>query len=138
MRWPLNSITAAATSSETDMEGFVCQRGDNVVILSHDLTQWGYSGRLVAVNGATITLNKPVPRSGTTDYLMIQAPDGDTEVIVLDPASGDTDTLTLPSALILQDGYGLVDHKWYFSPLPTPGKRSRLRRSSPCRRRGFA
>ena len=110
---------------ETDMEGFVCQRGD-VVILSHDLTQWGYSGRLVAVEGVNITLSKPVPRSGTTDYLMIQSPDGETEMIILDPASGDTDTLTLPSPLTLQPGYGAVDHKWYFSPLPTPGKKVKI------------
>lgn len=80
----------------------------------------------MAVNGATITLNKLIARSGTTDYLMIQAPNGETEIVVLDPASGDTDTLTLPAALTLQDGYGPVDHKWYFSPLPTPGKKVKI------------
>lgn len=33
-------------SWECDFEGMVAQRGD-VAILSHDLTQWGYSGRMV-------------------------------------------------------------------------------------------
>ena len=110
---------------ETDFEGFVCQRGD-VVILSHDLTQWGYSGRLVAVAGNVVTLSKPVPRSGETDYLMIQSPDGETELIALAAGSGETDTLTLPGVLTLQSGYAAVDHKWYFSPLPTPGKKVKI------------
>ena len=110
---------------ETDFEGFVCQRGD-VVILSHDLTQWGYSGRLMAVAGNVVTLSKPVPRSGASDYLMIQSPDGDTEVFTLTAGEGESDTLTLPSPLTLQSGYAAIDHKWYFSPLPTPGKKVKI------------
>ena len=110
---------------EADFEGFVCQRGD-VVILSHDLTQWGYSGRLMAVAGNVVTLSKPVPRSGASDYLMIQSPDGDTEVFTLTAGEGESDTLTLPSPLTLQSGYAAIDHKWYFSPLPTPGKKVKI------------
>ena len=110
---------------ETDLEGFVCQRGD-VVILSHDLTQWGYSGRLMSVNGTTITLNKAVPRSGSTEYLMIQSPDGDTEIFTLPPGSGESDTLLLPTAFVLQSGYTAIDHKWCFSPQPTPGKKVKI------------
>lgn len=110
---------------ETDFEGFVCQRGD-VVILSHDLTQWGYSGRLMAVAGNVVTLSKPVPRSGASDYLMIQSPDGDTEVFTLTAGEGESDTLTLPAPFALQSGYAAIDHKWYFSPLPTPGKKVKI------------
>lgn len=110
---------------ETDFEGFVCQRGD-VVILSHDLTQWGYSGRLMAVAGDVVTLSKPVPRSGASDYLMIQSPDGDTEVFTLTAGEGESDTLTLPAPFALQSGYAAIDHKWYFSPLPTPGKKVKI------------
>ncbi len=110
---------------ETDFEGFVCQRGD-VVILSHDLTQWGYSGRLMAVAGNVVTLSKPVPRSGASDYLMIQSPDGETEVFTLTAGEGESDTLTLPAPFALQSGYAAIDHKWYFSPLPTPGKKVKI------------
>jgi hypothetical protein len=46
---------------QSDFEGFVCQRGD-VVLLSHDMTQWGYSGRFVSVNDNIVTLDRSVPR----------------------------------------------------------------------------
>jgi len=110
---------------DTDMEGFVCQRGD-VVILQHDLTQWGYSGRLVDVVGSVITLDRTVPRSGAVDYLMLVQPDGDMQTIEVLAASGDTDTLSLASAPVLQAGMLNVDHRWFFSPLPTPGKKVKL------------
>ncbi|MFZ4537811.1 host specificity factor TipJ family phage tail protein, partial [Propionivibrio sp.] len=110
---------------ETDFEGFVCQRGD-VVILSHDLTQWGYSGRLVEVDGGVLTLDRAVPRSGSTDHLMLQAPDGSTQMINVAAGEGEVVTLTLPSEYLLQTGYPAVDHKWYFSPLPTPGKKVKI------------
>ena len=110
---------------ETDFEGFVCQRGD-VVILSHDLTQWGYSGRLVSVDGKTITLDRAVPRSGSSEYLMVQYPDGDTQTFTIAAGNDDSDTLTLPETLPLQEGYAAVDHKWYFSPLATPGKKVKI------------
>ena len=110
---------------ETDFEGFVCKRGD-VVLLSHDLTQWGYSGRLVSVAGNMVTLGKAVQRSGATEYLMVQSPDGEMEFFTLTAASGETDTLVLPTPLVLQSGYSAVDHKWYFSPLATPGKKVKI------------
>jgi len=110
---------------ETDFEGFVCQRGD-VVLLAHDLTQWGYSGRIVSVDGLTITLDRTVPRSGAAEYLMMQSPDGDTQVFTIAAGAEDSDTITLPSAFALQDGYPAVDHKWYFSPMATPGKKVKI------------
>lgn len=113
---------------ETDFEGFVCQRGD-VVILSHDLTQWGYSGRLAGVSGTggrTISLGRSVPRSGSVEHLMIRAPDGSTQEFTLAAGTGETETLTLPSDIVLQNGYAAIDHLWFFSPLATPGKRVKI------------
>ena len=111
---------------ETDFEGFVCQRGD-VVMLSHDLTQWGYSGRVVAVNGNTLTLDRTVPRSGSQDYVMLRRPDGTmTTYTVTTSAAGDADTLTLTSTPGMQGDALPVDHIWMFSPLPTPGKKVKI------------
>ena len=49
---------------ETDFEYITYKKG-SVVLISHDLTQWGYGGRLqAAVNNAgvvTLTLDEPVP-----------------------------------------------------------------------------
>lgn len=114
-------------SWETDFEGFVCQRGD-VVLLSHDLTQWGYSGRLVAVDGVTVTLERAVPRSGAAEYLMLALPDGTltTYTVVAGTAATESDTLTLTAPLVLQSGYAPVDHRWFFSPLATPGKKVKI------------
>ena len=110
---------------DCDFEGFVCQRGD-VVLLSHDLTQWGYSGRLVGITDNTLTLDRHVPRSGTTDYLMLKRPDGTLTTYTVNAASGDSDTLVLSSAPSIQSGNDLMDHIWFFSPLPTVGKKVKI------------
>lgn len=112
-------------SWESDFEGFTCQRGD-VVILQHDLTQWGYSGRLVSVAGAVLTLERTVPRSGAAEYLMVASPDGSLTTYTVPAGTGDQDVITLTAPLALQDGYGPVDHRWFFSPLPTPGKKVKI------------
>lgn len=107
-------------SWETDFEGFVCQRGD-VVLLSHDLTQWGYSGRIVSVAGDVVTLDRAVPRTAV-DYLMIRQPDGTLTTYTVTAGTGDSDTLTLTSPPAIQGGTLAMDHVWLYSPLPTPGK----------------
>lgn len=110
---------------DSDFEGFICQRGD-VVLLSHDLTQWGYSGRLVALDGVTVTLDRQVPRTGATETLMLAWPDGTLNTYTASAGTGESDTLTLTEAPALQPGYALVDHRWFFSPLATPGKRLKI------------
>lgn len=110
---------------DADFEGFVCQRGD-VVLLSHDLTQWGYSGRIVAADGATLQLDRPVPQNGQANYLMIRRPAGDLATYRVLSAASESDHVTLESPPELQDGELLLDHLWFFSPLPTPGKRVKV------------
>lgn len=110
---------------DCDFEGFVCQRGD-VVLLSHDLTQWGYSGRVVSRSGNTITLDREVPRSGTTDYLMLKKPDGTMTTYSVTSASGNSNTLTLTTAPSFDSSAMDMDHIWFFSPLPTPGKKVKI------------
>lgn len=110
---------------QTDFEGFVCQRGD-VVLLSHDLTQWGYSGRIVGVNGLHVTLDRKVPRSAGGDYLMLIRPDGQTFTYNVTGGTGEADTITLTNFPSLQSGYSLNDHRWCYSPLATPGKKVKI------------
>lgn len=110
---------------DADLEGFVCQRGD-VVLLQHDLTQWGYSGRLMSVAGSVITLDRDVPRSGAVEYVLLVCPDGSQQTWAIAAATGTARTLTLPSAPVLQAGMLEIDHRWFFSPLPTPGKKVKI------------
>ena len=110
---------------EADTQGFVNTRGD-VVRLSHDLTQWAYSGRVVAVAGSSITLDRPVPRAGGTEYLMLARPNGEIVDYVLTAASTESDVLQATIPIQLQDGYEAIDHIWFFSPLATPGKRVKI------------
>lgn len=110
---------------DCDFEGFVCQRGD-VVILSHDLTQWGYSGRVVSVDGNTITLDREVPRNGMAEYIMLKQPDGTMTTYTVNAGTGNKQTITLSSTPEFQEGYELLDHMWFFSPLATPGKKVKI------------
>lgn len=110
---------------DCDFEGFVNRRGD-VVLLAHDLTQWGYSGRVVAVDGNHITLDRDVPRNGATEYLMLKKPNGDLITYTVISASTDGNIVELSTAPEFQSGHDLVDHMWFFSPLPTPGKKVKI------------
>lgn len=110
---------------DCDFEGFVCQRGD-VVLLSHDLTQWGYSGRIISHSGNTLTLDREVPRSGTTDYLMLKKPDGTMTTYSVTSGSGNSSVLTLTSTPSIDSSALDMDHIWFFSPLPTPGKKVKI------------
>lgn len=116
-------------SWDTDFEGFVCQRGD-VVLLSHDLTQWGYSGRIISSDGfESVQLDRSVPRNGQIEHLMLIRPDGSTSTyeIVTGTEGTESDTLTLANDFIsLQEGYEFIDHRWCFSPLATPGKKVKI------------
>lgn len=117
-------------SWETDFQGFVCNRGD-VVLLSHDLTQWAYSGRFVSVDGDTVNIDRHVPRNGSEEYLMLVRPNGTTTIYTVESASVDQDTLTLTQPIALQEGYLPMDHMWFFSPLATPGKKVKILSVSP-------
>lgn len=110
---------------DCDFEGFVCNRGD-VVLLSHDLTQWGYSGRVVSVDGNTVTFDREVPRNGAAEYMMLKQPDGTMTTYTVNAATGNQSTVTLSSTPTFQEGYEPLDHIWFFSPLATPGKKVKI------------
>lgn len=136
-------------SWDTDFEGFVCQRGD-VVMLSHDLTQWAYSGRIIGFEGppendevwgecdplwggtwfewqggTKVTLDRVVPRSGSTEYLMIRKPDGTMTTHRVLPGT-ESNVLVLETTPEIDPDYMPIDHIWSFSPLATPGKKVKI------------
>lgn len=117
---------------ETDWEGFAVERGD-VVALSHDVTQWGYSGRLVAGTTTHLTLDREVPfADGQLHYVGVRSPDGNYNiydvvfnagahsVIDLDPGT------PLPSAPDDDPDHPPWDYLWFFEPEQTPGKKVKV------------
>ena len=112
---------------ESDFEGFVVQRGD-VVLLSHDLTQWGYSGRPVSATGSQITLDRSVPRNGLTEHVGLIQPNGTLTIydVVAGVDGAEDSVLTLATPPSWQAGELLIDHRWVFSPMATPGKKVKI------------
>lgn len=124
-------------SWETDYEGWVANRGD-VVQISHDLTVWGYSGRLLARAGQAITLDKFIPADGT-GILMIRGPENQMKVVSVSSEVGEVDLLTITSdmddfPLPGDEGYDdtvAMDWAWFFDPLATPGRRFKITEVKP-------
>lgn len=126
-------------SWETDIEGLVCTRGD-VVSISHDLTVWGYSGRLMpGSHGAdsevlpVMVLDGTVPSSGT-GTVMLRAPDGTMKVVSVVSEVGEVHELTITTDLA---GFPMpgdegwedanpLDWAWQFDPIATPGRRFKI------------
>ncbi|WP_026641111.1 host specificity factor TipJ family phage tail protein [Bordetella petrii] len=126
-------------SWETDIEGFIASRGD-VIQMSHDLTVWDYSGRLMPGSGGqTMVLDKAVP-SGGSGVVMLRSPEGHMKIVSVVSDLGDVDRLTITTPL---DGEGgdeafpmpgdsgyddivPMDWAWFFGPLATPGRRLKI------------
>lgn len=134
---------------ESDFEGFVCQRGD-VVLLSHDLTQWGYSGRIIGIEdyeanfnwetytqnwenadfdwegGNVLILDRELPRTGNLEYLAIRLPNGTITTYEALPSLSGSNKVVLSTSPIIDSDYSFIDHLWFFSPLETPGKKAKI------------
>jgi hypothetical protein len=127
---------------EQDAEGGVHRRGD-VLALSHDLTQWGYSGRLISISGAApgsvVQLDRRVPANlaavndewlgvhvpGESGYRVLRVqcvgsgPDSDADTVTLVdpwPAGVDLPGATRPA----------LDYIWVYDFKATPGLRVKL------------
>lgn len=121
---------------ETDTEGLVCVRGD-VVSFSHDLTVWGYAGRLMpGSHGGTpplMKLQQRVPSSGAGTVLL-RDPDGNLKTLSVASAVGEVDELRILTPL---EGFPMpgdagyedcspFDWAWQFDPVSTPGRRFKV------------
>jgi hypothetical protein len=127
-------------SFDADMEGFCVTAGD-VVTLSHDLTSWAVSGRLIAGTATVLQLDRSVTfTAGLPHYLLIEFPNKFFTIKdVVNPGAVTTDTITLTSALPTVDSQGNtlytpntdpdhppVDYKFSFDPRATPGKKCKI------------
>lgn len=120
-------------SWEMDVEGMIMARGD-VVQVSHDLTVWGYAGRLLGGDRASLRLDRRVPIGGS-GWLMLRGPEN--QMVMLQVSgTGDVDVVTIlnPGALDAfpmpgDAGYDDIvpmDWAWQFDPLQTPGRRLKI------------
>jgi predicted phage tail protein len=123
---------------ETDIEGLMCTRGD-VVRFSHDLTEWGHSGRLLPGSGGVLMkLQNKVPSAGTGTALL-RDPEGNLKIVSVVSAVGEVDELEIVSDL---DGFPMpgdpgyedlvaMDWTYQFDPLQTPGRRFKITSVAP-------
>lgn len=123
-------------SWETDIEGWIASRGD-VVEISHDLTVWGYSGRLLDCDGRTLLLSQHIPTG--SGVLMLRDPEGNMKTVYVEGVEGETDTVTVTSDL---QGFSLpgeghfqdtpaMDWAYFFDPQATPGRRFKITEVQP-------
>uniref|UniRef100_UPI00333FB4CE host specificity protein J n=1 Tax=Castellaniella defragrans TaxID=75697 RepID=UPI00333FB4CE len=119
------------TTFETDIEGWIATRGD-VVQVSHDLTVWGYSGRLLGREGNRITLSQRIPIG--SGVMLIRDPEGNMKTVTVTGAGEETDTVTITTdmtgfALPGDEGFEGVpamDWGFQFDPEATPGRRFKV------------
>jgi hypothetical protein len=113
-------------SWETDAEGLSVRKGD-VVSLSHNLMDWGDSGRLMAGAGTSVTLDRPVQGSGLQQYLSLVDHEGNYSVRGVAVFSDVRTVLTLNEAIVGDvhdsdpDAGIPIDWRWQFDATPTPG-----------------
>ncbi|ARP92530.1 hypothetical protein CAL14_05615 [Bordetella genomosp. 9] len=125
-------------SWEMDIEGYIATRGD-VVQLSHDLTVWGYAGRLLGGNRFMLKLDRTVPVAETFGWMslrtpgnvfitfQVSGPDGAVggEYDELYPIAPLPEDFPLPGQGYF-DGAVSMDWAWQFDPLATPGRRLKI------------
>lgn len=123
---------------DTDLE-HLSYRRLSVLALQHDITQWGYGGRVrAAVNAGgtvTLTLDEPVPAPATGNaYIGLRIPgEAVYRVFAIQPFTGETTSITLadawPSDAALpgdSDGNPAWDTIWIYDFKQTPGYRVRV------------
>lgn len=120
---------------ETDQEGLPVQRGD-VILLTHDLTAWAYSGRVtdsvgnctgIDQSGSIMLTRVFEPLNDATLHLQIVKPDG--TIVSATTAMPSEPTWTLSGVAIdFGEFPDAVPEDWhvYAAPEPTPGKKMRV------------
>lgn len=110
----------------TDMEGLVVTRGD-VVALSHDLTQWGTSGRLVGGSTLVLYLDRTITLDAGGNWITVVEPNGTMHTCRVQYVAGDVTTVTLLDALpSAPDDDNPIDWRWLADYQATPGKRVKI------------
>lgn len=121
---------------DTDLE-YLTYRRNSVLMLTHDVTQWGYGGRLHAAQDVagviTLTLDDVVPAGSGARYIGLRIP-GEVGYRVFGVAAfvGDSRTVTLtdpwPSGVPFPGATGNPAHDtiWIYDFRATPGYKVRV------------
>lgn len=124
-----NMYHRRSISWETDLEGMVAGKGQ-VVMLSHDLTNWSDSGRLTGINGLTLNLDR-VLADTLNGWVGLRAPDG-RYATTRGNVVGDVVTLlSWPAELGTPNPDEAWDWLWFFNAQATPNKKVRITSVSP-------
>jgi predicted phage tail protein len=90
-----NKYLTRQITFKAGIDAIACEPGD-VISVSHDVPQWGYSGRVVAGTSNTITLDQNVTiAEGTTYKVLVQHNDDTQEELTVTTLPGTTATLTV-------------------------------------------
>lgn len=131
-----NIYMAKSITFEQDLEFLTYRRG-TVLALSHDMTQWGYSGRIQQATESggvvTLTLDDTIPATGpgwaSSRYIGLRLV-GETQyrVFTIAAFTGSTRTVTLtsawPAGVALPGSNGQpLDALWIYDFKATPGQR---------------
>jgi hypothetical protein len=123
-------------SFEMDLEHLVYRRG-SVIALSHDLTQWGHSGRITSVATSTgqfvVTVDEPVPLTVTATRTLGLRLSGEQQMRVFNVASISADGRQLtvnqswPTGVAVPGASTAAhDGLWIYDFKTTPGYRCRV------------
>ena len=100
-KYILRTITFTA-----DVEAIACQVGD-VILVQHDIPQWGQGGRIIDVdrNTRTLTLDNEVILNSSRSYIILvrENDDGREQFAIKSGTSGTTNRIILTSAADLRD-----------------------------------
>jgi len=93
-----NRYLSETVQFEAFHDSLVCKYGD-IVGISHDLPQYGYSGRIVSCNSTTIVLDNPVTFTvGKTYVILLRNKNNQIQEITV-TGTGTTNTLTISGTL---------------------------------------
>lgn len=120
-------------SYSTDLSHMAYRRMSKLS-MSHDLTQWGYSGQLLEVSGDVLTLSQTVPPNANgKSYIGVQMPGAANYRVMECVTVGGADSRQVqlvepwPSDLPLPGGqYTARDYTWVYDFKATPGHSVRV------------
>lgn len=121
---------------DTDLE-YLTYRRNSVLALTHDVTQWGYGGRLHAAQDVagvvTLTLDDVVPAGSGNRYIGLRIPgEAAYRVFGVQAFAGESRTVTLsepwPSGVPFPGASGNPAHDtiWIYDFKATPGQKVRV------------
>lgn len=94
-----NRYLTETVSLEADKDSLACKYG-SIVSVSHDVPQYGFSGRIEACTTTTVTLDREVTlKSGKSYYIQLRDNENNTDYHYVNNSLSTTDTLTFTTPL---------------------------------------